>query len=172
MAKPLTPIRCSISKLMKTSAVRSLVREVLATMPPPYSEHVIDEVFRAIEVEPRWLRQYEALCTTLGKTTVNTWGGYWIANALGKLGENQVPSKRSKLIGSYSILDTDAKTIPKKPKESEALQLMADYYQEHKGELPPEVRNHRDQIVEFIVEGMAPKDAFAMVLKPGSPQSQ
>ena len=149
---------------MKTSDVKSLVREVLATIPTPYSEHVIDEVFYAIETEPRWRREYEAACATLGKTTVNTWGGYWIANALGKVGEHQVPSKRSKLIGSYSVLDTDARTVLKKPKESEALQLMADYYQANKAELPPEVRKHRDRIVEFIMEGLSPKEAFAMVL--------
>jgi hypothetical protein len=153
---------------MKTSDVKSLALEVLATIPTPYSEHVIDEVFHAIEVEPRWHREYEALCATLGKTTVNTWGGYWVANALGKIGKHQVPSKRSKLIGSYSILDTDAKTIPKKPKESEALQLMAEFYQANKATLSPEVRKHRDQIVEFIMEGMAPKDAFAMVQTSGA----
>ena len=149
---------------MKTSDVKSLVQEVLATIPAPYSEHVIDEVFHAIETEPRWYREYETACATLGKTTVNTWGGYWIANALGKVSERQVPCKRSKLISSYSILDTDAKTILKRPKESEALQLMADYYQANKAELPPEVRKHRDRIVEFIKEGVSPKEAFAMVL--------
>ena len=148
---------------MKTSDVKLLVREVLAALPTPYSEHVIDEVFHAIEVDPRWHGEYEVLCLTLGKTTVNTWGGYWIANALGKVGEHQVPSKKSKLIGSYSILDTDAKTILKKPKESEALQLMADYYQANKAELPVEVRQHRDQIVEFIMAGMTPVQAFSMV---------
>jgi hypothetical protein len=153
---------------MKTSDVKSLVREVLKTLPTPYSEHVIDEVFHAIEIEPRWHREYDALCATLGKTTVNTWGGYWIANALGKVGEHQVPSKRSNLIGSYSILDTDARTLVKKPKESEALQLMADYYQTHKAELPLEVRKYRDQIVELIMEGAAPNDAFALVLNSGA----
>lgn len=153
---------------MKTSDVKSLIREVLATMPTPYSEHVIDEVFHAIEMAPCWHREYVVLCGTLGKSTVNTWGGYWIANALGKTGEHQVASKRSKLIGSYSILDTDAKTVLKKPKEPEALQRMADFYQANKSELPPEVRKHREQIVEFIMEGMAPKDAFAMVLQIGA----
>lgn len=153
---------------MKTSDIKALVREVLDTMPTPYSEHVIDEVFHAIEVQPHWHREYDALCATHSKTTVNTWGGFWIANALGKLGEHQVPSKRSKLIGSYSILDTDAKTILKKPKESEALQLMADYYQANKSALPPEVRKYRDKIVELIMEGVAPKEAFAMVLASGT----
>jgi hypothetical protein len=66
---------------MKTSDVEVLVREVLLTMPQPYSEHVIDEVFFAIESEPRWHQDYERLCSSLGKSVVNSWGGYWIASA-------------------------------------------------------------------------------------------
>jgi hypothetical protein len=153
---------------MKTTEVRALVREVLESIAKPYSHHVIDEVFYAIEHKPQWHREYESLCATLGKTVVNTWGGYWIANTLGKVGEQQVPSKKSKLIGSYSILDTDAKTIMRKPKEADALQLMAAYYQAHKAELPPEIRKHRELILELLMEGMAPEAAFAMVLKNGA----
>jgi hypothetical protein len=96
---------------------------------------------------------------------VNTWGGYWVANALGKVGEHQVPSKKSSLIGSYSILDTDAKSVTRKPKDGEAREMMADYYQAHKAELPPEIRKHRELIVELLMEGMAPAEAFQMVLK-------
>lgn len=150
---------------MKTAGVKSLVHEVLETLPTPYSEHVIDDVFHAIELEPRWLNEYESQSAILGKTVVNTWGGFWIANALGKAGTQQVPSKKSKLIGSYSILDTDAKTVLRKPKESEALQLMADYYQSHKSDLPLEIRQHRELIVELLMEGMPAGEAFAMVLK-------
>jgi hypothetical protein len=42
---------------------------------------------------------------------------------------------------------------------------MADFYREHKAELSPKIRNHRELIVELLMEGMAPADAFAMVLK-------
>lgn len=150
---------------MKTAEVKALVREVLETLPKPYSEHIIDDVFCAIEHKPKWLQEYESQSSILGKTVVNGWGGYWIANALGKAGEQQVPSKKSKLIGSYSILDTDAKTVLRKPKEPEALQLMADYYQAHKTELTSEVRRHRDLIVELLMEGMPAEEAFSMVMK-------
>jgi hypothetical protein len=153
---------------MKTAEVKALVREVLATLPKPYSEHVIDEVFFAIEHDQRWHREYESLCSMLGKTVVNTWGGYWIANTLGKIGEHQVSTKKSTLIGSYSVLDTDAKTVTRKPKEPEALQAMADYYQAHKSQLPAEVRKHRDLIVELLMEGMSAEEAFAMVVKSGA----
>jgi hypothetical protein len=152
---------------MKTAGVKALVREVLSDLPTPYSEHVIEDVFVAIENSPRWRDEYDALTGSLGKTVVNTWGGFWIANAIGKVGERQMPSKRSTLLGSYSILDTDAKTIVRKPKESEALQLMADYYQSHKSELPSEVRKHREYIVELLMEGVPAAKAFAMVLESG-----
>ncbi|WP_454753911.1 hypothetical protein [Cupriavidus necator] len=149
---------------MRTGDVKSLVREVLNTLPKPYSEHIIDEVFSAIERNANWRRRYESQCDALGKAVVNTSGGYWIADALGKLGERQVPSKKSSLIGSYSLLDTDAKTVTRKPKESEALQLMADYYKEHKAELPWDIHKHRDLLVELLMEGMCPAEAFQMVL--------
>lgn len=150
---------------MKTSDVKALVREVLLTIDQPYSEHIIDEVFYAIEHNPGWRLEYESLCSKLGKSVVNTWGGYWTANALDKLGEVQVPSKKSTLIGSYSILDTDAKPVVARPKEPEALHIMADYYLRNKEQLSPRVREHRDLIVELLMEGMSPEEAFAMVLK-------
>ncbi len=150
---------------MRTGEVKSLVREVLNTLPKPYSEHIIDEVFSEIERNAQWRRRYEIQCDALGKAVVNTWGGYWIANALGKLGEHQVPSKKSSLIGSYSLLDTDAKTVMQKPKESEALQLMADYYKDHKAELPKDIHKHRELLIELLMDGMCPADAFEMVRK-------
>src|SRR3954469_17344478 len=139
---------------MKTAEVKLLVREVLATLPKPYSEHVIDDVFAGIERNRAWRQRYESQCDTLGKTVVNTWGGYWVANALGKVGEHQAPSQKSSLIGSYSVLDTDAKTLMREPRGGWARQLMADYYQAHKDELPPEIRKHRELIVELLMEGM------------------
>ena len=40
----------------QTEDVKELVDEVLATLPTPYSEDVIDEVFQAIEADPTWQR--------------------------------------------------------------------------------------------------------------------
>jgi hypothetical protein len=151
---------------MKTSDVKALVQEVLARLPQPYSEHVIDEVFYAIESEPRWLREYESLCATLGKTVVNNWLGRWIGISLGKVGEQQVPSRKSSLIGSYSLLDTDAKPIKRKPKESEALKMMADYFFDHRSRLPPDIRKYRELIVELLMEGLSPEEAFAVAPQP------
>jgi hypothetical protein len=150
---------------MRTGSVKALVREVLTSMPQPRSEHVIDEVFFSIETTPVWQREYESLCATLGKTVVNTWSGYWIGNILGKVGERQVASKKSKLIESYSLLDTDAKTVIKKPKEAEVLRLMSGYYQAHKSELPSDIRKYRQEIIELLMEGMSPIEAFSAVQK-------
>jgi hypothetical protein len=82
---------------------------------------------------------------------------------MGKVGEHQVPSKKSKLIASYSLLDTDARTAVRKPKESEALQLMSDYYQAHKLELPADIRKFREAIIELIREGVPVAEAFSAV---------
>jgi hypothetical protein len=153
---------------MKTSGVKAMVREVLETLPAPYNEHVIDEVFQAIESNPRFLSRYHALCDDLGQKVGNNWCGQWIAHALGKVGEVQVPSRRSTLIGSYSLLDTDAATIARKPNLDEALQVMADYYQTNKAWLPTDIRLHRDAIVELIMAGISAHEAFAAVRRKDS----
>lgn len=150
---------------MKTAGVKSLVREVLDSLPTPYTEDVIDDVFHAIEHNPVWRRRYESQCDNLGKNTVNTWGGYWVANALGKLGERQAPSKRSTLIGSYSLLDSDALPTGRHLKESDALQMVVDYFHAHKAQLPQEIRNFREELVALVMEGMSADQAFDMVMK-------
>ncbi|WP_069106191.1 hypothetical protein [Acidovorax sp. RAC01] len=145
---------------MKTLDVRLFVEEVLQSLKQPYTEHVIEDVFCSIERRPDWLNEYESLCARLGKGTVNTSGGRWIAIALGKHGEKQVVSKRCSILGSYSLLDADAKLMSTKPKEAEALQIMADYYFANKDRLPADIRLYRDQIVELIMAGVPPEDAF------------
>ena len=153
---------------MKTGDVKLLVDEVLSTLSKPYTEHVIDEVFHAIEHTTAWREEYERLCGTLGKALTNNSVGYWVAGALGKVGKRQVPSTKSTLNGSYSILDTDARTFSRKPNEQEALNMMSSYYQSNKASFPPEVKKHRDQIVELIMAGTSPEDAFTMVLSGGA----
>ena len=53
---------------MTVADVKSLVEEVLATLPEPYTEDVTDDVFCAIEQNPRWHRDYEELCASLTKS--------------------------------------------------------------------------------------------------------
>ena len=155
---------------MRTAGVKTLVNMVLDNMPKPYTEDVIDDVFLEIESDPELRIQYDGLCKQLGKTTVNTWGGYWIANALGKTGLDQSPARKSKLIRSYSRLTAAATAIGKKRKESEALQLMSDFYLEHKSRLPVHIRNHRDDIVEMLVAGLPVEQVFAMQIDGTPPE--
>jgi hypothetical protein len=44
---------------------------------------------------------------------------------------------------------------------------MAEHYKQHKSTLPAEVRNHRELIVELIMEGFPPEEAFAQCLRNG-----
>jgi uncharacterized protein (DUF433 family) len=87
----------------RTEEVKTLVEEVLATLPAPDSEDVIDEVFLAIEANPAWLTVYDGLCNELNAEVVNQWVGKWASKVVGRTGDHQVPA-RSKLIESYSKL--------------------------------------------------------------------
>ena len=147
---------------MRTAGVKALVKLALGNVTPPYTEDVIDEVFLEIESNPELKLEYDGLCRQLGKTTVKTWGGYWIADALGKTGVEQTPAKKSKLIQTYSRLTVPAIAPGKKRKEPEALQLMSDFYLEHKDRLPPSIRNNRNDVVEMLVAGFPVEQVFAM----------
>jgi hypothetical protein len=147
---------------MRTEGVKKLVGLALDQVAKPYTEHVIDDVFTVIENVPEFVAEHEALCKQLGRSTVNTWGGYWIARAVGKTGTDQRAARKSKLIRFYSLLDAPGLEPGKKRKEPEALQLMADYYFEHKATLPPHIRDHRGDIVEMIIEGLPVEQVFAM----------
>jgi hypothetical protein len=136
---------------MRTAGIKRLVEQALASLPKPHTEDVIDDVFHAIEYRPEWRKEYENLCTDLGRMVVNTWGALWIANYEGCSGVHQVPSKKSTLIGSYSKLNLATANVKRKLKEPEALKLMSTYYQEHRAELPAHVRNHRELIVELLM---------------------
>lgn len=152
---------------MQTNDVRDLVIEALEALPKPYSENVIDDVFFAILSNPRWLSEYEGLCLKHTKTVTNSLGGYWIGRVLGKRGHKQVPSKKNGLIGSYSVLDTDALPPKTKPKEPEALLLMSEYFYANQEKLPAieVMKQHRGAIAGLIMDGQSPEDAFAIVLR-------
>ena len=156
---------------MRTAGVKKLVNLALDRLPKPHTEDAIDDVFHEIESDPELMIEYAALCKQLGKTTVNTWGGYHVGSAVGKTGVEQVPARKSKLIRSYSRLTAAAAAPGGKRKEAAALQLMSDYYREHKDRLPPHIRNHRADIVEMIIEGLPIEEVFAMQIDGTEPQA-
>jgi hypothetical protein len=88
---------------LRTQGVKTLVEEVLRTIPTPHSEDIIDEVCLAIEASPHWLNRYRELCDELGVVVVNNWVGMWVARTVGREGDHQVKASSS-LIESYSKL--------------------------------------------------------------------
>lgn len=53
----------------------------------------------------------------------------------------------------------------KKVKEPKALELMAAHFQANRASLPPAVRQQRELIVELIMKGFSPEEAFAQALR-------
>ena len=152
---------------MGTGGIKALMAEVLNFLPQPHTEDAIDEVFLAIEARPDWLARYEALVDEHGKTTVNTFAGWWVARLEERSGDRVVPSK-SRLLGSYSKLGGRAQKKPRKLKLDEARVLMSTYYMRQKADLPASVRDQRLLILELITEGASPEEAFAQAIAAGS----
>jgi hypothetical protein len=146
---------------MRTAAVKRLIELALASLPKPHTEDVIDDVFNVIEHHPEWRQEYDNLCVDLGKTVVNTWGGFWISHSEGRSSVQQVPSRQSTLIASNSKLTSANAKLSKKVKEPAALEAMAAYFQQHKA-------GHREQIVELLMEGHSAEEAFSAVLANGA----
>lgn len=148
---------------MKTEALKALMEEILRALPQPLGADVIDDVFAAIETTPSLRSRYDALEQELGRNTVHTWGGYWIATVLGKTGKRQVPAKRTTLLSSYSVLDADAVPPTKKRTRSDAALLMSDYYFANKTQIPSTFGAYREDLIELILAGRDPADAFSAV---------
>jgi hypothetical protein len=149
-----------------TAGIKALMDEALDSLPRPLTEDVTDDVFYVIETSPRLRRRYDALCDERGTTTVNTWGGFWIANAVERVGLTQVPAKKSTLIRSYSKLDRPAPPKPgTKFAEEMARRAVFDYYVANKTHLPKDMTHLREEIVALVMEGESPESAFATALK-------
>lgn len=93
----------------KTEGVEIFVKEVLASIPPPYGEDIILKVFQAIENSPAWERQYHSLSNDVG----DGWSNEVINQSIGRYVKDQVglntlrevsAEGQSKLIKSYSKL--------------------------------------------------------------------
>ena len=150
---------------MRTARLKALMEEVLKTIPKPHGEDLIEDVFVAIENNPRWLKEYESLEYNLGKNVVNPWGGFWVAHASGRIPGEQVSATRTKLIESYSKLAKGPKSAMKKVKEPEALKAMSEYFYAQRETLPAGVREQRTLILELIKAGFGAPDAFAKAME-------
>lgn len=90
----------------KTQGVDDFVSEVLKTIPKPYSEDVIKNVWLAIEEQSTWLEKYNELVYELGKDVVHHWIGRYTKKITGfKTLLKGVDAKPSKITGTYTKLD-------------------------------------------------------------------
>ena len=153
---------------MRTAGVKRLVIEVLASLPGPHTGDLIEDVFYAIEQRVDWHKRYNVLCADLGKTVANNWFAFWTASLTERRRLEQAPSTRTSLIATYSKLAEKVSTPAKKVKEADALQNMADYFQENRSKLPPAIRKHRETIVGLLMAGSSAEDAFATVVANGA----
>ena len=153
---------------MRAAQLKKLMEEVVATLPTPHGEDLIEDVFCAIEQNPKWRAEYDALQYSLGKGTMTGWGAFWIARCKGWTAGEQVSAARSTLLDSYAKLVKGPKPSLKKVKEPEALKLMSDYFFANRDSLSAEVRKHRELLLELIKIGMAPAEAFPIVLEKPS----
>jgi hypothetical protein len=93
----------------KTEGVKILVKEVLATIPEPYSEDIILEVFQKIEGDPELRRRYNSLSNDLSDDLtdwiINNWIGKYVSSETGMKSIREVSAGgRCKLITGYSKL--------------------------------------------------------------------
>jgi hypothetical protein len=150
---------------MRAARLKALIEEVLKTLPKPYTEGVVEDVFVAIENNPRWKKEYDDLQYNLHKNVVNPWGGFWVAHLTGRVAGEQVSASRTSLIESYAKLAKGPKVAVTKVKEPEALKAMSEYFFANKQTLPAAVRDNRSLILELIKAGFGAADAFAMSLE-------
>jgi hypothetical protein len=148
----------------KTAGVKALVAAALDALPRPYTEDVIDDVFHTIESRTDLLARYNKECERLGKIVVNTWGGYWTANYMERVGERVVPAQKSSLIQSYSKLDQPAPKAAKRVTPDIARVAMSNYFQEHRDSFPPWIRDCREVILELLIAGVPVEQAFTQAV--------
>ncbi len=169
---------------MKTVDVKKLVTEVLVSLPKPYSENIIDEVFFAIERNDRLFRRYSECCNDIGRVKVNTAGANWIRKELGLTTLREAPAKLSTLIGTYSVLNNKAAPKPRKPvaapkvktitatakrrMDVDARKSLSDYYMANKASLPPQIGLYREEIIALIKTGMPVAEAFQKAVEQES----
>ncbi len=93
----------------KTEGVEIFVKDVLATIPEPYGEDIILEVFQKIEGNPEWRRRYNSLSNDLSDDLtdwiINNWIGKYVASETGMKALREVSvNGRCSLITGYSKL--------------------------------------------------------------------
>ena len=87
----------------ETEPIRIFVREVLALLPTPYSEHITDEICLHIEKVPELDLRYDGLTNEFGTAVVNNWIGQYTAELTGRKSGKSLRA-RSILLETYKTL--------------------------------------------------------------------
>jgi hypothetical protein len=93
----------------KTEGVEIFVKDVLATIPEPYGEDIILEVFQKIAENPELERLYHSLSNDVGDgfsdDIINPWIGKYVASETGMKALQVVSAGgKCRLVTSYSKL--------------------------------------------------------------------
>ena len=150
---------------MPNLRLKQLIDQVLEQLPAPHTEHVIEDVFVAIEADPAWRSAYDRMVYESGKALVASWAGFWISHAEKRTGDQRETASRSSLIESYAPLVKPTEKRAKKVKEPEALKAMHDHFVAHRAELPAGIRDYREMIVTLIMDGIGTEAAFAQAVE-------
>ena len=150
---------------IRSLRLKQLIDEVLDAIAKPHTEDVIEDVFLAIEKNETWRKSYDRMVYESGKSTVNSWAGFWISHAEKRVGSTRETAGKSTLIESYAKLVEPSLKRNKKVKEPEALKAMHDHFLAHRDNLPADIRDHREVIVALIMDGIGVEAAFAQALE-------
>ena len=90
--------------MRKTQEVFDLVRDVLQTIPSPYGEDIIEDVFVAIEHTPGWRQRYDEQSAELRQWVVNNWIGIYTKQITAMETIREVSAKRTSLSKNYTKL--------------------------------------------------------------------
>ena len=145
--------------------LKQLVDTVLAQLPKPHTEDVIEDVFVAIEGNAEWRKSYDRMVYESGKPAVNAWASFWISHAEQRVGDQRESAARSTLIDSYSKLVAPAGKRGKKLREPEALKTMHEHFLANRASLGADIRDYREVIVALIMDGMAVETAFEQAVE-------
>ena len=89
---------------LTTQVLLEFAKEILATIPKPHTEDIIEDAFVAIEANPEWKKRYDDFVSKMKKGVPNQWIGRYIQRLDGRPALQEVAATRSKLIGNYSKL--------------------------------------------------------------------
>ena len=151
---------------LTTKDIRDLVVDVLERG-VQRTEHVIDEVFLAIEAHRLLRAEYEGLCGKHGADLTNQMIGRWTSSILGwpaRTGGAQVPA-RNTLSKTYSVLvPTDRKLTAHERRELAGNEVLAFFKRYRLAFDRDALVPHRDALEQRVLDGEPVEEAFLSLM--------